>query len=305
MGFGSKAWREWVLDETAARSIVRRALDAGITFFDTCDYYSGGVSEEILGRTLLADVKRDEVVVATKVGMPMGRGANSGGFSRKHLFAAVDASLRRLGTDYIDLYQTHIWDESANLEEMMCAFHDLVRSGKVLYVGATDMPAWQLAKALHLCEVNRWTRFVSMQNHYNLIFREHERELLPLCRAEGLGLIPYSPIGRGFLAGNRRREGFGDTLRAKTDDFAQKLFYRDADFEAAKRVGEVAAKLGCRPAQIALAWVLSKPAIVSPIFGATSIAQVDECVQALTIELGADDRRHLEAAYSPHPLPAG
>ena len=256
MGIGDKGWREWVLDEEQAGPIVRRALDCGINLFDTCNYYSAGLSEAVLGRVLLNDAKRDEIVIATKVGLPTGEGPNSGGFSRKNLFEAVDRSLERLGTDYIDLYQTHIWDPATNIDEMMGAFDDLVRSGKVLYVGAADMPAWQFAKALYAAERSGGARFVSMHNHYNLIFREDERELLPLCRDAGVGLISYSPMARGFLAGNRRVEGWGDTSRARTDDFAQKLYYRDADFEVARRVGETAERRGVEPTQIALAWVL-------------------------------------------------
>jgi len=299
MGFGSKDWRGWVLEADESRAIVDRALDQGINFFDTCDFYSAGRSEEILGQVLLRRVNRDEVVIATKVGMNMGPGPNDRGFSRKHLLKAVDASLARLGVDHIDLYQTHIWDRSSNLEEMVLAFDHLVKSGKVLHVGITDMPAWQFATCLHIADQHQASRFVSAQNHYNLIFREDERELMPLCRAENIALISYSPMGRGFLAGNRHNNDWGDTIRAKTDDFAQKLYYRDSDFEVANRVGEVANKLSITPTQVALAWVLSKPGITAPIFGATSPDQVDTAIAALDIQLSEEDCHYLETAYEP------
>ena len=303
MGFGDKGWREWVLNEEQAKPIVSRALDLGIIFFDTCDYYSAGVSETILGHCLADYVNRDDLVIATKVGMTMGTGANARGFSRKHLFEAVDRSLQRLGTDYIDLYQTHIWDRSTNIEEMMVAFDDLVRSGKVLYIGVTDMPAWQFAKAQQAAQRNGGVRFVSVQNHYNLIYREDERELLPLCRDGGVGLIPYSPMGRGFLAGNRSAEGWGTTTRAKTDDFAQRVYFRDADFEVARRVAEIAQRRGLEPTQIALAWVLSRADIVAPIFGATDVTHVDHAVAALDVVLEAEECEYLQGAYLPRPLP--
>lgn len=302
MSFGDKSWRGWVLDEEESRVIVRRALDHGINFFDTCDYYSNGVSEQILAQTLLKDAPRQEIVLATKLGMNMGPGPNDRGFSRKHLADAVDHSLRRLGTDYIDLYQTHIWDPNTNIEEMMDAFNDLIKCGKVLYIGTTDIPAWQFAKAQHIAATRGWHRFVSVQNHYNLIFREHERELLPLCRDQGIGLIPYSPMGRGFLANNRRAEEWGDTIRAKTDDFAQNVYFRDADFEVAKRTAEVAEKNGVKSTQVALAWVLAQPNITSPIFGATKPEHVDDAIETVDMSLNAEDIGYLEAAYRPRPL---
>lgn len=302
MSFGDKSWRGWVLDEEESRVIVRKALDHGINFFDTCDYYSSGVSEQILSQTLLKDAPRQEIVLATKLGMNMGPGPNDRGFSRKHMFDAIDQSLQRLGTDYIDLYQTHIWDPSTNIEEMMDAFNDLIKGGKVLYIGTTDIPAWQFAKAQHIAAVRGWHRFVSVQNHYNLIFREHERELLPLCRDQGIGLIPYSPMGRGFLANNRRVEEWGDTIRAKTDDFAQNVYFRDADFEVAKRTAEVAEKNGVKATQVALAWVLAQPDITSPIFGATKPEHVDDAIETIDMSLDAEDIGYLEAAYGPRPL---
>jgi len=303
MGFGDKTWREWVLNKDDSHKIVRRALDKGINFFDSCDYYSAGASEVILGQTLLRDVHRHEIVLATKVGMNMGGDPNARGFSRKHLFHAVDQSLKRLGTDYIDLYQTHIWDPTANIEEMMDAFDALVTSGKVLYVGATDMPAWQFSEALHYAKRTGKAPFVSMQNHYNLLFREHERELLPLCRANGIGLIPYSPMGRGFLAGNRDKEGWGETIRAKSDDFAQNVFFRDVDFEITNKTVAIAGKHGVKAVQIALAWVLQQEGIAAPIFGATDPDHIDDAVSALEIQLENSEMIELEASYESRPLP--
>jgi 1-deoxyxylulose-5-phosphate synthase len=223
MGIGDNSWRSWVLDEDAARPILKRALDHGVNFIDTCDYYSSGRSEEVVGRLLRSLAKRDQIVLATKVGNPMGKGPNARGFSRKHLHEAVDQSLRRLQTDYIDLYQTHIWDPSTHLEEMVDAFDSLVRAGKVLYLGITDMPAWQLAKAYYCAAHTGRARFISVQNHYNPIWREDERELLPFCRAEGLGVISYSPMARGFLAGPARRDGSAPTERLRSDDYALKI----------------------------------------------------------------------------------
>ena len=302
MSFGDKSWRGWVLNEEESRVIVRKALDHGINFFDTCDFYSSGVSEQILSKTLMVDAPRQEVVLATKLGMNMGPGPNDRGFSRKHMFDAIDQSLQRLGTDYIDLYQTHIWDPSTNIEEMMGAFDDVIKSGKVRYIGTTDIPAWQLAKAQHIAATRGWHRFVSVQNHYNLIFREHERELLPLCRDQGIGLIPYSPMGRGFLANNRRKEDWGDTIRAETDDFAQNVYFRDGDFEVAKRTAEVAQKRGLKPTQVALAWVLGQADIASPIFGATQPEHIDDALAAIGVTLEAEENKYLEEAYVPRPL---
>ena len=304
MGFGSKDWRGWVLEIDESRAIVDRALDAGINFFDTCDYYSAGRSEEILADVLVDRVNREDIVLATKVGMNMGPGPNDRGFSKKHLLSAVDNSLRRLRTDYVDLYQTHIWDRTSNIEEMMEAFDHLVRAGKVLHVGVADMPAWQLAKAQHTASSRGWTKFVSVQNHYNLIYREDERELLPFCRDHGVALICYSPMGRGFLAGNRSIDDWGTTVRAKTDDFAQNMYYREADFEVARRVGEVASKMSVQPAQVALAWVLEQPGMTAPIFGATAVDHVDRAVEALGMKLSPEHSSYLEAAYQTRPLPA-
>ena len=299
MGFGDQAWRGWVLKEDESRAIIRRALDLGINAIDTCDYYSNGRSEEIVGRAIKDFVKREEIVLATKVGMPMGKGPNARGFSRKHIVEAVDQSLERLQVDYIDLYQTHIWDPRTNLEEMMQAFHDLVRSGKVLYIGITDIPFWQFATA-HLYAVhNGLTPFAAVQNHYNLIWREDERDLLPFCRAQGIGLLPYSPMGRGFLCGRQRRTK--GTERVKSDDYAQKLYGRPSDEAVADRVEEVAKALGSTPAQVALAWTLAQPGVHSPVFGATKPEHVDAAVAALAVKLTEDAMGALAGAYVPRP----
>ncbi len=299
MGIGHSSWREWVLAEDAGRLIVKRALDAGINFIDTCDYYSNGESEIAIGRLMKQFVKRDEIVLATKVGNPMGKGSNAKGYSRKHLFEAVDASLKRLGTDYIDLYQTHIWDPSTDLDEMIEAFDALVRSGRVLYLGITDMPAWQFAKAFFHQKLRGLSRFVSVQNHYNPIWREDERELIPLCRAEGIGLIPYSPMARGYLCGATRRTGPLETARWRSDDYAQKIYGRPSDDEVARVVSEVAKARGCQPGQVALAWTFSRPGVTAPIFGATSVAHVDAAIKALEIKLDDAEVTKINEAYAP------
>jgi 1-deoxyxylulose-5-phosphate synthase len=296
MGFGDPGWRSWVLEDEASRAIIRRALDQGINAIDTCDYYSNGRSEQIVGRAIKDFVKRDEIVLATKVGNPMGKDPNARGFSRKHIVEAVEQSLKRLQVDYIDLYQTHVWDPGTNLEEMMQAFDHLVRAGKVLYIGITDMPFWQFATA-HLHAVhNGLNRFVAVQNHYNLIWREDERDLLPFCRAHGIGLIPYSPMGRGYLCGPQRR-----TERIKSDDYAQKIYGRKSDQAVADAVESVAKELGVAAAQVALAWVLARPGVNAPIFGATRPEHIDAAVAALGIKLSNEQARRLEAAYEPRP----
>jgi aryl-alcohol dehydrogenase (NADP+) len=300
MTYGTPAWRPWVLSEADSRPFIRRALELGITFFDTADMYSQGVSEEIVGRAVRDFARRDQVVIATKAFFPMGDGPNDRGLSRTHLLEAIDGSLRRLGTDHVDLYQIHRWDPDTPIEETLEALHDIVKAGKARYIGASSMYAWQFARALHLADRHGWTRFVSMQNHYNLIYREEEREMLPLCRFEGIGVIPWSPLARGFLAGNRRREDWGDTARAKTDDYGQKLYYSEADFTDAARVAEVAAARGVKPIQIALAWVVARPGITSPIIGASRLEHLDDAVAALDIALSDDERRLLEAPYVPH-----
>jgi aryl-alcohol dehydrogenase-like predicted oxidoreductase len=302
MSYGSPQWREWVLSEEAGRPFIQRALEAGINFFDTADMYSRGVSEEILGRAIKEMARRDEVVIATKVFFPMGDKPNQGGLSRKHILDAIDASLRRLQMDYVDLYQIHRFDPETPIEETLEALHDVVKSGKVRYLGASSMYAWQFSAMLHAADRHGWTRFVSMQNHYNLIYREEEREMIPLCRAEGIGVIPWSPLARGFLAGNRSRGGGGETVRAWTDGYAAEMYYRDADFAVADRAAEIARERGITPAQVALAWLLHKPGITTPIIGATKMAQLDEAVAALDIQLSQEEIRALEELYVPHPV---
>jgi aryl-alcohol dehydrogenase (NADP+) len=302
MTYGTPVWREWVLPEEESRPFIKRALELGINFFDTADMYSQGISEEILGRALRDFARRDEVVIATKAYFPMGEGPNQRGLSRVHIMDAIDASLRRLGTDYVDLYQIHRWDYETPIEETLEALHDVVKAGKARYIGASSMYAWQFAKALYLADLHGWTRFVSMQNHYNLVYREEEREMLPLCREEGIGVIPWSPLARGFLAGNRRRDGWGDTARAKTDDFAQHLYYQETDFDVVDRVVELAGRRGVTPAQIALAWLLHQPGITAPIIGASKMPHLEQAVAALEIDLSEEERAHLEEPYQPHPV---
>jgi aryl-alcohol dehydrogenase (NADP+) len=303
MTYGNPAWRPWVLPEDQGRPFIQRALALGITFFDTADMYSLGVSEEIVGRALRDFARRDGVVIATKAYFPMSDDPNDRGLSRKHLLAAIDASLRRLGTDYVDLYQIHRWDPSTPIEETLSTLHDIVRAGKARYIGASSMMGWQFAKALYLADRHGWTRFVSMQNHYNLVYREEEREMLPLCREEGIGVIPWSPLARGFLAGTRKRGGERTaTARERSDDFAHKLYYSDADFDVAERVSEVAAAKGVTPAQIALAWLLHKPGVTAPIVGASKMEQLEQAVAAVDIRLTAEEMQRLEELYEPHPV---
>jgi aryl-alcohol dehydrogenase-like predicted oxidoreductase len=301
MGFGDTSWRSWVLDLDQSRAVFRRAIEAGINFIDTCDYYSAGMSEEIVGTLVAEHGNRNELVIATKVGNPMGRDANARGFSRKHIIDAAERSLRRLRTDHIDIYQTHIWDKTTNLEEMTEAFDHLVRAGKVLYVGITDMPFWQFATAYFHAERNGLAQFASVQNHYNLLWREDERELLPFCRAQGIGLIPYSPMARGFLCGRARRLDATRTERAKTDDYTYKLYGRAPDEAVVDRVAELAAARDLTPAQVALAWVLHQPGVTAPIIGATQPAHIDQAVAALTVALTAEDQRALQEPYVPRP----
>ena len=298
MTYGDPGWRPWVLAEEASRPFIRRALEHGINFFDTADMYSLGVSEEVVGRTLRDFASRDRVVVATKAYFPMSSDPNDRGLSRKHLMTSIDNSLRRLGTDYVDLYQIHRWDPETPIEETLRALDDIVRSGKARYLGASSMSSWQFAKALYIADRRGWTRFVSMQNHYNLVYREEEREMLPLCREEGIGVIPWSPLARGFLAGNRRA---GDqTMRAKTDQYAQQMYYADADFAVADAVVEVACEKSVKPAQVALVWLLRQPGVTAPIVGASKLEQLDDAVAALELTLSDDECRRLEAPYVPH-----
>ena len=303
MTYGTPEWRPWVLDEQQSRPFIKRALEYGINFFDTADMYSRGVSEEVLGRALRDfGAARDQVVVATKAFFPVTSGPNTRGLSRKHLFDAIDGSLRRLGMDYVDLYQIHRFDPDTPIEETLSALHDIVKAGKARYIGASSMAAWRFAKMLQVAERHGWTRFVAMQNHYNLVYREEEREMLPLCREEGIGVIPWSPLARGFLAGNRRKEDHGDTPRAKTDDFAHNLYYRDDDFVVADHVVEVARRLGVKPTQVALAWLLAQPAVTAPIVGASKLPHLDDAVEALKLQLSPEDMRYLEEPYKPHPV---
>jgi aryl-alcohol dehydrogenase (NADP+) len=303
MTYGTPQWREWVLSEDESCSFLQRALELGINFFDTANMYSLGVSEEVVGRALRDFARRDEVVIATKVYFPMGDKPNQRGLSRKHILDAVDASLKRLGTDYIDLYQIHRWDDETPLEETLETLHNLVQSGKVRYIGASSMYAWQFARALYTADLHGWTRFVSMQPHYNLIFREEEREMLPLCRHEGVGVIPWSPLARGFLAKKRERGSrSGETKRAQTDTLAQEWYYQDEDFDVAQRVFELAEQRGLPPAQIALAWVLHQPGITAPIIGASKPHHLDDAVAALDVQLSEEERKYLEEPYKPHPL---
>ncbi len=300
MTYGSSAWRQWVLNEPESRPFVERALEHGINFFDTADMYSTGASEEILGRALRDFTTREQVVIATKAFFPIREGVNERGLSRKHLFDAIDGSLRRLGVEYVDLYQIHRFDPETPVEETLEALHDIVKAGKARYIGASSMYAWQFATMLHAADAHGWTRFVSMQNHYNLVYREEEREMMPLCRAEGIAVIPWSPLARGFLAGNRRPETRGETVRAQTDEFAHQMYFADSDFTIADRVGEIAARRGVTPAQIALAWVLAQPGVTAPIVGASKMPQLEEAVGALSLQLTADELRHLEELYVPH-----
>jgi aryl-alcohol dehydrogenase (NADP+) len=302
MTYGTPQWRDWVLDEAQSRPFIQRALEFGFNFFDTADAYSSGVSEEVTGRALKDMAKREEVVIATKVFFAWNDKPNQGGLSRKHILDAIDASLRRLGTDYVDLYQIHRWDQETPIEETLEALHDVVKAGKARYIGASSMYAWQFAKAQHIAESNGWTRFVSMQNHYNLIYREEEREMIPLCRDQGVGLIPWSPLARGFLAGNRTRAKSGETARAKSDGFAHQMYYHDGDFAVADRCAELAQKRGVSSAQMALAWMLHKPGVTSPIVGASKMYQLEEAAAALEIKLSEDEMKHLEELYQPHPV---
>jgi aryl-alcohol dehydrogenase-like predicted oxidoreductase len=321
MSFGTTTERAWHLSEDAAEPIVARAVQAGVTFFDTADTYSGGVTEEITGRLLGKLFSgRDDYVLATKLYFPMGPGPNDRGLSRKHVLASIDASLRRLGTDYVDVYQIHRWDETP-IEETMAALHDVVRSGKARYIGASSMYAWQFAKAQHTAQLGGWTRFISMQNHYNLVYREEEREMIPLCLDQGVGVIPWSPLARGLLAGNRERAGGGreggrpegsgragggraarnKTLRAGSDPLADSM-YGDADFDVVDVVRAVAGERGVAPAQIALAWLLGKPAVTAPIVGATRLAHLDDAIAAEELTLDDAEVARLEAPYRPHPV---
>jgi aryl-alcohol dehydrogenase (NADP+) len=304
MTYGAKTWREWILEEEASRPFVQRAVEAGINFFDTADVYSLGESERITGKLLKEfQPRREELVIATKVFNPMSDGANDRGLSRKHIMASIDASLKRLGVDYIDLYQIHRFDKDTPIEETCEALSDVVKAGKALYLGASSMYAWQFQKMLNFQSTNGLARFVTMQNHYNLVYREEEREMIPLCLDQKIGCIPWSPLARGFLTGSRKRgDGKSETLRARTDDFGHGLYYRDTDFDIVDRVLELAAKRNVKPAQIALAWVMSKPGVSAPIVGASKLEQLEDALGAIEIKLTAEEIVQLEQHYEAHPI---
>ncbi len=302
MTYGTPKWHKWILDDAASRPFFKQALEAGINFFDTADAYSLGVSEEVTGRALKELAKRDQIILATKVYNAMGDGPNDRGLSRKHILDSIDASLRRLQTDYVDLYQIHRWDRETPIEETMETLHAVVRAGKVRYIGASSMYAWQFAQAQYTADRHGWTRFVSMQNHYNLVYREEEREMNPFCREHGVGLIPWSPLARGFLAGNRTRDQRGETTRSTADPFANDLYYRDEDFKIVDRVVELANQRGVKPTQIALAWLLHQPGVTAPIIGASKPHHLPEAIAALDVKLSDQERKYLEELYVPHPV---
>ena len=299
MSYGNDSDRPWVLDEAAAEPIVRRAVEGGITFFDTADVYSGGASEVATGRLLPKYISRDELVVATKVNGAMTPGPNGRGLSRKHILSAIDASLERLGMDYVDLYQIHRWDRHTPIEETMEALHDVVRAGKARHIGASSMFAWQFAKAQRVAERHGWTPFVSMQNHYNLVYREEEREMIPQCVDQGVGVIPWSPLARGLLTGTRTRSGEKKTIRAETDAFGDSL-YGPQDFDVVDRAAEVATGRGVPAAQVALAWLLRKPGVTAPIVGATKIEHLEDAIAAADVALSDEEIARLEEPYVPH-----
>jgi 1-deoxyxylulose-5-phosphate synthase len=302
MTYGSSKWRDWVLDEQDARPFFKRAIELGVNFFDTADMYSLGASEEVTGRALKDFARRDEVVIATKVFNRMGPGPNSAGLSRKHIMQGIDASLRRLCTDHVDLYQIHRFDPETQIEETLEALNDVVRAGKALYIGASSMYAWQFMKALAVSDRTGQSRFVTMQNHYNLVYREEEREMIPLCVDQGIGVIPWSPLARGFLAGNRTPQKSGETTRSKSDEFAHRMYYQAEDFAIVDRVKTIAASIGKTMPQVALAWMLSKPYITAPIVGASRLAHLEQAVEAAAIKLDAAQIKTLEEPYRPHPV---
>ena len=300
MSFGTHEERPWALPEADAEPIIRRAVEGGITFFDTADVYNGGESEVISGRVLAKLLPREELVLATKVHGRTTPGENGRGLSRKHVLAAIDASLQRLGMEYVDLYQIHRWDPATPIEETMDALHDVVEAGKARYIGASSMFAWQFAKAQAAADRAGTTRFVSMQNHYNLVYREEEREMIPQCIDQGVAVLPWSPLARGLLAGNRNREGGQLTPRAGSDPFGAALYSTDADFAVVDRVNEVAAERGVPGAQVALAWLLGRPGVTAPIVGATKVGHVEDALAAEELELTADEAARLEEPYVPH-----
>ena len=302
MSFGSSKWRSWVLDNDEARPFVQKALEGGINFFDTADVYSQGESETVVGQALKDFAKRHEVVIATKVNGQMGKDANNKGLSRKHIMDGIDRSLTRLKTDYVDLYQIHRFDYETPIEETLEALNDVVRAGKARYIGASSMYAWQFAKMLAVSEKHGWTRFVSMQPQYNLVYREEEREMLPLCRSEGVGVIPWSPLARGFLAGGRAEPGQGNTERARTDEFSPRLYYREPDFKVVEALDGVAKARGVSNMHVALAWVLKNPAVTAPIIGTSKPHHLDDALGAFALKLTDEEIKTLEGPYQPKPV---
>jgi len=302
MTYGSPKWRPWVLDEEQSLPFFKAAIEAGINFFDTADVYSQGESERVTGKALKEYAKRHEVVIATKVFSPMGSGPNDRGLSRKHIMDAIDRSLTRLGVDYVDLYQIHRFDPETPIEETLEALNDVVRAGKARYIGASSMYAWQFMNMLAASKAHGWTPFVSMQPQYNLVYREEEREMLPLCREMGVGVIPWSPLARGFLAGGREKPGEGETERARTDEFSPRLYYREPDHAVVEAVGEAARARGVPNTQVALAWVLSKTGITAPIVGASKAHHLADAVAALEIKLTDEEVAVLEKPYKPKPV---
>ncbi len=303
MSYGTPKWRPWVLSEADSMPFFRRAIEAGINFFDTADMYSLGVSEQVTGKALREYGRREELVIATKVFFPTADGPNRRGLSRKHIFEACDASLKRLGTDYIDLYQIHRFDPETPQEETLAALDQLVRTGKVLYLGASSGPAWKLAGSLALADRHGFARFISMQNHYNLVYREEEREMIPLCQAEGIGTVPWSPLARGLLAGKRKsREDKTVSPRASSDSYTDELYDQPSDWDVVEATSAVAAKRGVQPSEVALAWLLSRPTVAAPIIGATKLEHLEAAIRALDLELSAEEKSQLEKPYRPHPV---
>lgn len=302
MTYGTPQWRDWVLPEDDSRPIIKRALELGINFFDTADMYSLGVSEEVLGRAIRDCAQRKDVIIATKVYWPTGDGPNDRGLSRKHIMDSIDASLQRLDTDSVDLYYIHRWDYETPIEETLETLDDLVRVGKVRYLGASSMHAWQFMKALGVADQHGWSRFVVMQNHYNLVYREQEREMIPLCREEGIGVVPWSPLARGFLAGNRKPGERGVTTRDASDQMAYDYYFQDTDFDILERVVELAREKGVTPAQVALAWLLHQPGVTAPVIGASKMSHLEEAVKALDVSLSPEENDYLGELYVPRPV---